>query len=155
MVMLTWPKWRDGIYENGSTGTFPYLLILTLSLSSSLQLSSLQTAMKTTCALLITVFIKLGTAITVDTKLGQIEGVSTSNAIHQFLNIPYAEPPGTPCYVSSFKFLPFDCRLITTTVSTQLMICDGEHQNRWQPLHGKARMMVQNGETRAISHRGW
>merc|ERR1712156_793614 len=35
----------------------------------------------------------LGTSIKIETKLGEIEGVSTSDSVHQFLNIPYAEPP--------------------------------------------------------------
>ena len=119
--------------------------------------------MKTSLAVVIGLW-TLGTAITIDTKLGRIEGVSTSNSIHQFLNIPYAEPPGTPQHVSSFKMMSFDFLLITTTVSTQLMICDGNHQNHWQPLNGiqgkmsemsnrHSRMMVQNGATRAFSLR--
>ena len=35
MVMLTWPKWRDGIYENGSTGTFPSVLTESAKILSS------------------------------------------------------------------------------------------------------------------------
>lgn len=38
-------------------------------------------------------FVSSGIAIKISTKLGDIQGVSTSNAVHQFLNIPYAEPP--------------------------------------------------------------
>ena len=102
-------------------------------------------AMKTAFAVVIGIWSSLGAAITIDTKLGQIEGVSTSNSIHQFLNIPYAEPPGTPHHVSFFNMLSFDFVLITITVSTQLMICDGEHQTHWQTPRGTERIKVQNG----------
>jgi len=37
--------------------------------------------------------VSLGSAIQISTELGDIEGVSTADSVHQFLNIPYAEPP--------------------------------------------------------------
>ena len=122
-----------------------------LTLSSKTSVLS-QLAMKTTLAVVVGfIWTSLGTAIEIDTNLGQIQGNSTSkfkSEIHQFLNIPYAEPPGTPYHVASFKMPSFDFLLITTTVSTQSMICDGDHQNHWQPPHGKKPLMVQSGVMR-------
>ena len=83
--------------------------------------------MRACSTLIVALCVSLGTSIKIDTKLGEIEGVSTSDSVHQFLNIPYAEPPGILRH--AFVCEHFDHALCSN--DTQLTSYDGDRQSHW------------------------